>query len=381
MKKLALLLALLTVTAFGVSCQKANDDLPGESETNAAEAETNATDTNTASSMDFSAAFDEKGYWKNVKASDFIPALTYKGLNIPKAVHTISEDALQTEIDSLLLEYASTEKITDATLLNGDTVNIDYVGRVDGVAFDGGSTQGMGTTVTIGVTSYIDDFLEQLIGHKPGETFDIEVTFPTDYHAAELAGKDAVFTVTINYIEGEPITPVFDNAFVEANLTASYGWKTVDEAKAELKAGLQKEAIRGYVSETMSAVPATSIPQSVMDYQEAYMIDTYNQYAAYYSVDLPTFLTTYEGVADENALKEKYKTVNETNATLSLVYQAIAEAENIVPTEADVTTYFAETGMGDAAQYVEFYGMNYLKMITMNALVENLIIENAVLEQ
>ena len=97
--------------------------------------------------------------------------------------------------------HTYTNEVTDRAVKDGDTLNIDYVGTVDGVAFEGGSTDGKGTQVTIGVTSYIDDFLEQLIGHRPGETFDIEVTFPDPYeNNPDLAGKDAVFTVTVNHI-------------------------------------------------------------------------------------------------------------------------------------------------------------------------------------
>lgn len=88
---------------------------------------------------------------------------------------------------------------TSLTVEDGDTVNIDYVGTVDGVEFDGGSTNGAGTDLVIGSGSYIDDFEEQLIGAHPGDTVEVNVTFPDDY-TADLAGQDAVFTVTINGI-------------------------------------------------------------------------------------------------------------------------------------------------------------------------------------
>lgn len=89
---------------------------------------------------------------------------------------------------------------TSLTVEDGDTVNIDYVGTVDGVEFDGGSTEGMGTDLVIGSGSYIGDFEEQLIGAHPGETVEVNVTFPDDYYSTDMAGKDAVFTVTINGI-------------------------------------------------------------------------------------------------------------------------------------------------------------------------------------
>lgn len=93
-----------------------------------------------------------------------------------------------------------TTEDTSLTVADGDTVNIDYVGTVDGVEFDGGSTNGAGTDLVIGSGSYIDDFEDQLIGAHPGDEVQVEVTFPDDYGSQDLAGKDAVFAVTVNGI-------------------------------------------------------------------------------------------------------------------------------------------------------------------------------------
>lgn len=90
---------------------------------------------------------------------------------------------------------------TSLTVADGDTVNIDYVGTIDGEEFDGGSTQGTGTDLTIGSGSYIDDFEEQLIGAHPGDTVEVNVTFPDPYELnPDMSGADAVFTVTVNGI-------------------------------------------------------------------------------------------------------------------------------------------------------------------------------------
>ncbi|MFV0401775.1 MAG: FKBP-type peptidyl-prolyl cis-trans isomerase [Oscillospiraceae bacterium] len=121
---------------------------------------------------------DENGFWDGVKALDHVELPEYEGLTIPADVHTVSEEAIQSEVDGLLANYTTENQVTDRAVVDGDTVNIDYVGSVDGVEFEGGNTQGGGTSVTIGVTQYIDDFLEQIIGHSPGETFNVEVTFP-----------------------------------------------------------------------------------------------------------------------------------------------------------------------------------------------------------
>ena len=118
--------------------------------------------------IDFSKYIDENGFWKDIRALDYVTLPQYKGVEIPAEEIEPTEEELQSNRESLLSQWASYNQITDRAVEDGDTVNIDYVGSVDGVEFTGGNTNGAGTTVTIGVTSYIDDFLEQLIGHKPG---------------------------------------------------------------------------------------------------------------------------------------------------------------------------------------------------------------------
>lgn len=106
----------------------------------------------------------------------------------------------QTSTDDSTTEEPVLLTDTSLTVADGDTVNIDYVGSIDGVEFSGGNTQGMGADLVIGSNSYIDDFEEQLIGHNVGETVDVVVTFPEDYGKEELNGKEALFEVVINGI-------------------------------------------------------------------------------------------------------------------------------------------------------------------------------------
>ncbi|MCD7761943.1 MAG: FKBP-type peptidyl-prolyl cis-trans isomerase [Lachnospiraceae bacterium] len=140
----------------------------------------------------------------------------YLSIGIPSAliailIIVIIVDAVKPFSSSDDTEEASTESVTESaeaaystdtslTIEDGDTVNIDYVGSIDGVEFSGGSTDGAGTDLTIGSGTYIDDFEEQLIGYHPGDTVDVTVTFPEDYGVDELNGQEAVFEVTINGI-------------------------------------------------------------------------------------------------------------------------------------------------------------------------------------
>lgn len=119
------------------------------------------------------------------------------------------ESTTTTSTESTMVESTETSATEESSTLNteeglvaedGDTVNIDYTGYIDGEAFDGGSTNGAGADLTLGSGSYIDGFEDAVVGHSVGETFDINVTFPDDYYNDEYAGKDATFEITLNGI-------------------------------------------------------------------------------------------------------------------------------------------------------------------------------------
>ncbi|MEG0833731.1 MAG: FKBP-type peptidyl-prolyl cis-trans isomerase, partial [Oscillospiraceae bacterium] len=150
--------------------------------------------------FNYSAALGDDGFWKGVKASKLVTLPeNYLSIEIPANVHTITDEAVGVEVGKLMDTFAKAEQLKNRAVADGDTLNIDYVGSIGGKEFEGGSTGGGGTSVTVGTTQYIDDFINQLIGHKPGDTFNIEVTFPDNYGKEELNGKDAVFVTTINY--------------------------------------------------------------------------------------------------------------------------------------------------------------------------------------
>ena len=136
---------------------------------------------------------------RNAGSEDSQEAETTESTSDTGSENTSSEDG-SAEEDSQESGSSTLSADTSLTVKDGDTVNIDYVGSIDGVEFDGGSTNGQGTDLTIGSGLYIDDFEEQLIGSHPGDTVGVNVTFPEDYNAEDLRGKDALFVVTINGI-------------------------------------------------------------------------------------------------------------------------------------------------------------------------------------
>lgn len=160
---------------------------------------------------------EEKKVLKTLKVTDnhkyvaptATPAPTEEAAETEEVTETPEADATETPEVTEAADTTTTPEATEApsystdtslTVKDGDTVNIDYVGKIDGTAFDGGSTNGQGTDLEIGSGSYIDDFEDQLVGAHPGDEVEVTVTFPDNYDAADLAGKEAVFDVTVNGI-------------------------------------------------------------------------------------------------------------------------------------------------------------------------------------
>ena len=157
--------------------------------------------------FNYSDGLDEKGYWEGIRALDYVTLPEdFASVAIKRSDVEPTSEEVEEQISDLLSQYSSTEHITDRAAADGDTVNINYVGSVNNVEFTGGSAENY--DLTLGSGTFIDGFEDQIIGHKPGETFDVNVTFPDGYsdstdasgNTVKLSGQKAVFTVTLNYI-------------------------------------------------------------------------------------------------------------------------------------------------------------------------------------
>ncbi|MBM7561745.1 trigger factor [Fusibacter tunisiensis] len=369
--KLLLVFSLLMLVLAGCSSDTDANDTPTEPVAGSVETD----------GFSYSDGINADGKWDGVTALDLVTLTDYKGISIPKDVHEIPEASVESEISRLMESYTAYNEVMDRAIVDGDTVNIDYVGKVDDVEFEGGSTGGNGTEVTIGVTQYIDDFLEQLIGHMPGETFDIEVTFPENYGNETLNGKDAVFTVTINSIQ-ESYIPELTDAFVMENFSESFGFTTVDMLKTTIKDDLQKNAIANYVQDHLFENSSVdTVPESLVTYQANAFLDYYEQTASQYGMTLIDFVNAYLQVESIDALLESSKNEHIESAQFSLIMQAIIESENLTVSEAELVEFFkVNMGVEDYSDYEARYGKPYLvfNILQQNAL--SLVIDTAVLE-
>jgi len=380
-KRHALIGILLALTLLLAGCATQNAESGNESSSAVSTSSVVNEDVDTMDTgFSYSDGLDENGFFEGITALDYVELFEYGGMTISSDIHEISEEQVETERNSLLESYNTSEQITDRAVADGDTVNIDYVGSVDGKEFDGGNTNGVGTEVTIGVTSYIDDFLEQLIGHNPGDTFDVEVTFPEDYQEESLQGKDAVFQTTINHIV-ETNEAELTDSFVTDNFKETYGWATIEDLNNGLRTNLQQTAISKYLQdELVNLATVTNTPDSLVKYQEDSMVYYYQSYAEYYQMEFDEYLTNNLNVSSKEELLETNADTLKEAADYYLIIQAIAEDADLRVTDENLKTYFSEQfGSEDYSAYEEEYGLPYLKQVVLTQLVIDYIAEHAVL--
>jgi len=333
----------------------------------------------------YSDGIDANGYWKGVKALDYVENFNYRQIAIPADAHHVSDAYLQLQIETIMAGYASRIPVTDRAVAYGDTVNIDYVGKIDGVVFDGGSTMNVGVDVAIVASEdvdnterFLDAFLQQLIGQMPGKTFDIEVSFPADYQEITRQGKEAVFTTTINYIvEMEELS----DDFVARNLFTSNGWSTVDEMISGLRSGTQKKYVQQYIEQYLrTEVAVKSIPDPLMKYQENTFVYNFQKHVDSLGMELEEYLQEYEDCSSmEEFMAAGYSDLVE-NATYLLLVQAVAEDMGMSVSDEDLTDYSTEyLWSSDYSPQVEEYGLPYVKQAVLRQKVLDYISENAIL--
>lgn len=321
--------------------------------------------------FDYSAGLDENGYWSGVKALDHVKLPEdAAAIPVPKAEVQPTSEEIQAEIDNLLRMNAATTQVTNRAAANGDTVNIDYTGTVDGVAFNGGAAAGY--DLTLGSGSFIDGFEDQVVGHTPGETFDVKVTFPDGYgdttdaegNTMTLSNQKAVFSVTLNYIS-ETVLPTLNDEWVDASFGATDDIHTVADLEALCSELLTDANIKDYVMDyLMKNSEFKALPEVITDYQVNQCLNYYNTMAKYYGYGLEDFVKETAGYENADALLASMDANLERYSQEALLYQAVAESLSITPTQEQLDRY---------ASYNEVYGENYCRMVAlMDAVSETL---------
>ena len=308
----------------------------------------------------------------------------YKGIKVEKVEVSVSDEEVQAELDKVREQNSRTISIEDRAVADGDIAVIDFEGFVDGVAFEGG--KGTDYSLTIGSHSFIDTFEEQLIGKSLGEEVEVNVTFPTEYHAPDLAGKPAMFKVKINEIKVKELPEANDDFAKDVS-----EFDTLDEYKADIKKSLLEKAEKAAVTKkedevVEKAVEAATmeIPEALIDTQARQMADEFAYRLQAQGLSLEQYFQ-FTGM-DANKYLETLKPQALKRTQTRLVLEAIVKAENITVSDEEFDTEVANMAKAyqmEADKFKELISEKEKEQITMDMAVQkavDLITEAAIEE-
>lgn len=251
----------------------------------------------------------------------------YKGLEVEKAASEVTDEDVDAELKKVQEQNARLLTVEDRAVADGDQTVIDFEGFVDGAAFEGG--KGDDYALTIGSHSFIDTFEEQLIGKNIGEACEVHVTFPTEYHSADLAGKPAIFKVTVKEIKEKELPELNDEFAGEVS-----EFETLDEYKADIKAKLleskQKQAAtenEDRVVEKAVSNASMEVPEAMIDGQVESMMNEYARRMQSQGISMEQYMQFTGMTADH--LKEQMRPQAVRRIETRLVLEAIAKKEDI----------------------------------------------------
>lgn len=277
----------------------------------------------------------------NNASNEYVSVGGYKGIEVAdiEEPEEIDDEKVDEYIESVRSQYSTLEEIKDRKVKSGDIVNIDFVGKMDGEAFDGGSSEGF--NLEIGSGSFIPGFEDSIIGHKPEETFDWNGNFPDPYtNNPDFSGKEVTFTITVNYICGETILPELTDDFVQ---TVSEESKTVDEYRKEIEKQLTENSTLDFDLQLQDAAwqavlekaEIKGYPDGELEKVKEQLMDPYKEAAEAEEIELEDFLQQYYGVNEEEFEKQAEEAAK-NSIEQKLVAQVIAEKEKLLPSDAEL---------------------------------------------
>lgn len=273
----------------------------------------------------------------------------YKGLEAERAETVVTEEDIIAEIDQVRTRNARTLSVTDRAAEEGDEAIIDFEGFVDGVAFEGG--KGEKYNLKLGSHSFIPGFEEQIVGKNIGDSFDIAVTFPDEYGAKELAGKESVFKTVLHELKKTEL-PELDDEFVKE---VSDTFNTVDEYKTDVKAKIterkDKANDRAYEEKLIDALLAKTevdIPAAMIESEVDSEIRDYEYRLRSQGGSIEMYYQ-YTGM-DEKGLRDSMRPAAERQVKTRLALEAVVKAENITPTDEEIDAEYAKIAAGYAVE-------------------------------
>lgn len=285
----------------------------------------------------------------NVEVVFTIPVLPeiklgdYKSVKVEKEALDVNDEKVNAEIEIMRSNAGKLKEVADdEAAQDKDVTNINFEGFIDGEAFDGGKAEGF--DLTLGSKSFIDTFEDQIIGHKKGDEFDVNVTFPEEYHAENLKGKPAVFKVKVNSIKRK------EEAELNEDLAKELGYDSVEDLKAKTKENLTKREetrieneYRGKVVDAVVDTVNFEIPEAVVEREIQFQINRFAQQLQMQGMSLNQYFEMTG--QDIEKMRESIKESAEKSVKRDLVLTEIAKAENVQATEEEVNAELDRTAL------------------------------------
>ena len=320
-----------------------------------------------------------------LKAEGFVkPEVTvegYKGIEVEKKVDEVKDEDVDKEVEAARKRNARTVEVSDRAAAMDDIANINYEGSVDGVPFDGG--KGENHDLKLGSGAFIPGFEDQIVGKTVGEEFDVNVTFPEEYHAKELAGKAAIFKTKINSIKFEEL-PEADDEFAKDVSE----FDTLDEYKADIKAKMVKRnedkaeaEVDNKLAEALMEKLVAEIPEPMFEAETENYVRDYDSRLRQSGLDLSTYFK-YTGLTLE-ALREQMRPQAERQVKVRLALEKIAKVEGLVATDEEADAEYeriAKTYNVPVEQVKSMIAVEDIKADLVVANAMKLVKENAVIK-
>lgn len=329
---------------------------------------------------------------KNLKDVDLEKYVTsvgeYKGMELSAAKQEITDEYLESYIDYILENSKEPNEITGRAVQEGDVVNIDYEGKKDGVAFEGGTAQGY--DLTIGSGTFIEGFEEGLIGCNIGDTVDLNLTFPEQYHSEELAGEAVVFTVTINSIS-ELVKPELTDEYVQS--MGIENCQSVDQFYDQVRQSLEASAESSYQNELQLQIVdklieicefSDDVPEGLFNYYKEQINANFDSTAASYGMATTDFVSMYYGMTEE-AFAAEVENGAQISARQAMACALIAKKEGIEVTDeelnAKIEENYANLGFESVETYMEEGNPEEYRDYLLTEKVLDFLVENAVVTE
>ncbi len=318
-------------------------------------------------------------------AVDYVEVGTYKGLSVEVDPVEVSETDIDEAVSTAVQNADAYEELTEGTVQDGDIANIDYEGKKDDVAFDGGTAEG--TDLTIGSGMFIDGFESGLIGVSVGETVDLNLTFPENYGNEELAGAEVVFTVTVNSIKRMPeITDDLVNTITGGEYTTVADYRAFQKEQLEAEAQEARESsIRNELMTMLyNTCTVNGYPEDVVEYEIIRATQYYETYAAYYGVELEEFVTGMYGM-DLDTFNSYLDSSIRGSLEQEMILAAVFETEGLEITDEMYDEYCekyaSQSGLETADEFKELYDENLIRASIKSDEALNLVYDNAVVTE